>query len=339
MRYSLVELGPVRQGSGKHDALEAALAAATEAERLGYHRIWYAEHHNSSTFASQDPVSLIALAARETSTIRVGSGAVLLNHYSPFSVAERFLQLEALFPGRIDLGLGRATGGPVVDAALQRDRSSQRVDDYAQQVQEILAYYYDAFAVNHPFVSIEMATGVPGRPQVWVLGSSGSSAGFAGQLGLGYVFAGFINPRTAEDALAAHRSQFTASAFGPSEREAILALNMVGGATEEEARRRTWPARLMHRRLRSGQEPWVSTVAEAEAQLPLTDRMLSGHVGASGIPMQVCGTVESLRSQVQELVERTGATEVMVQDMLVDAGERSESRAVIAEALAGVDAG
>ena len=92
MRYSLVELGPVRQGSGKHDALEAALAAATEAERLGYHRIWYAEHHNSSTFASQDPVSLIALAARETSTIRVGSGAVLLNHYSPFSVAERFLQ-------------------------------------------------------------------------------------------------------------------------------------------------------------------------------------------------------------------------------------------------------
>ena len=116
MRYSLVELTPVTPGHSKSEALHRALDAAVEAEQLGYHRIWFAEHHNALGYAAQDPVSLIALAAARTERIRVGSGAVLLNHYSPYSVAERFLQLEALSPGRVDLGLGRATGGPVADA-------------------------------------------------------------------------------------------------------------------------------------------------------------------------------------------------------------------------------
>ncbi|WP_407712422.1 LLM class flavin-dependent oxidoreductase [Corynebacterium variabile] len=110
MKYSLVELAPVTPGHTKHEALTRALDAAVEAEQLGYHRIWFAEHHNATGYASQVPEQLIALAAERTDHIRVGSGAVLLNHYSPYSVAERFLQLEALFPGRVDLGLGRATG-------------------------------------------------------------------------------------------------------------------------------------------------------------------------------------------------------------------------------------
>ncbi|MGO1950798.1 MAG: MsnO8 family LLM class oxidoreductase [Mycobacteriaceae bacterium] len=338
MKYSLVELAPVADGATKHDALQTALASAPEAEKLGYHRIWYAEHHNTAAFAAQDPATLIALAANATGSIRVGSGAVLLNHYSPFSVAERFLQLEALFPGRIDLGLGRATAGQVVDAALQRDRSSRRQDDYASQVQEILAYYYDAFAADHPFVSIEMTGAIPTRPEVWVLGSSGSSAGFAGQLGLGYVFAGFINPRTALPALDAHKEKFDVTPYGPDRREAILALNMVGADTEEEAKRLTWPARMMFQRLKSGMDPHVPTLAEAESQLPLTGKMLSSTFDGTTIPEQLAGTAESLRQQLQDIVDRTGATEIMVQDMLVDHDERSRSREIIAEAVAGVNA-
>lgn len=132
MKLSLVELAPVAPGSDKPQALNDALDAARQAEDLGYHRIWYAEHHDTAGLAAQAPEILIALAARATSHIRVGSGAVLLNHYSPYKVAETFLQLEALAPGRIDLGLGRATAGPLIDLALRRDRGAAPVDDYEQ---------------------------------------------------------------------------------------------------------------------------------------------------------------------------------------------------------------
>lgn len=337
MKYSLVELAPVGPSGSKHEALHAAIRAAREAEELGYHRIWYAEHHATAGYASQDPVSLIALATRETERIRVGSGAVLLNHYSPFSVAERFLQLEALTPGRIDLGLGWATGGPLIDAALQRDRNSQPMDDFAQQVQEILAYYHQAFDPEHPFASIDLTAGIAGAPEVWILGSSGNSAGLAGGLGLGYVFAGFINPGTALPALEAHRTSFRPTPFGSERRRNILALNIVAADDEDTAHRLTWPARLLWRRLSArGQRVTTPTLAEAEAELPPEVKNQPSTFDGVTIPSQLSGTAATLREQLEKLVDVTGATEIMVQDMLIDPDLRSRSRELIAEAISGV---
>ncbi|MEV0685257.1 MsnO8 family LLM class oxidoreductase [Nocardia sp. NPDC050378] len=337
MKYSLVELAPVTQGRTKSEALHAAVGAASEAEALGYHRIWYAEHHHTAGYASHDPISLIALAARETERIRVGSGAVLLNHYSPFSVAERFLQLEALTPGRIDLGLGRATTGPLVDAALRRDRGSRPVDDFAQQVQEILAYYHNAFDAGHPFASLDLTGGVDSIPEVWVLGSSGNSAQLAGTLGLGYVFAGFINPGTAPAAMNAHRQSFRASPFGPADHRSILALNIVAADDEGSAHRLTWPARLLWQSLSSGRPIFLRTVAEADAGLGPAPKAQGSTFDGSTIPQQISGTVETLRSQLQQIVNVTGATEIMVQDMLIEPDVRSRSRKLIAEAVSGVE--
>ncbi|MDX2602630.1 MsnO8 family LLM class oxidoreductase [Streptomyces caniscabiei] len=169
MKLSLVELSAVVPGSDRSQALKDSVDAAKQAEDLGYHRVWYAEHHDAASTASSAPEILIALAASATTRIRVGSGAVLLNHYSPYKVAETFLQLEALAPGRIDLGLGRATAGPVVDLALRRDRDVPPADDFAEQVQEVLAYFHGHFPANHPFARLNPAAGVASRPDVWIL--------------------------------------------------------------------------------------------------------------------------------------------------------------------------
>lgn len=337
MKYSLVELAPVAGAESKHDALQRGLRAATEAETAGYHRIWYAEHHHTTGYASQDPATLIALAAERTERIRVGSGAVLLNHYSPFSVAERFLQLEALFPGRIDLGLGRATGGPLVDTALQRDRRSQFQDDYVEQIQEILGYYHDAFDPEHPFNRLKLTRRIGSLPEVWILGSSGDSAGMAGKLGLGYTFAGFINPRAAANAFRSHRNSFQVTPYGPSQYEGILALNIVAADDDETAHRLTYPVRLMWQSLQKGRPAMIQTVAAADEQLPDAEKARPSSLDGATIPQQLSGTASSLRDQLTELVRLTGATELMVQDMLVDPELRRRSREIIAEAAAGVE--
>ncbi|MCG2621240.1 MsnO8 family LLM class oxidoreductase [Arthrobacter sp. I2-34] len=338
MKYSLVELAPVAHNGSKREALHAAVRAAREADELGYERIWYAEHHHTVGYAAQDPVSLIALAARETERIRVGSGAVLLNHYSPFSIAERFLQLEALTPGRIDLGLGRATAGPLIDAALRRDRNSRPQDDFSHQVQEILAYYHHGFGPDHPFSPINLTAGMETVPDVWVLGSSGNSAALAGSLGLGYAFAGFINPGTAVAALDAHRESFQSTPFGTAQRNTMLALNIVAADDEDTAHRLTWPARLLWRRVAaSGQAATTPTLAQAEAELPLDAKQQSSTFDGKTIPAQISGSPDTLKTQLEKLVEATGATEIMIQDMLIDPDLRSRSRALIAEAITRVD--
>lgn len=338
MKYSLVELAPVRRGFGKPAAVEAAIQSAVDAEKLGYHRFWYAEHHNTSSFAAQDPVALIARAVAETSTIRLGSGAVLLNHYSPFSVAERFTQLQSMAPGRIDLGIGRATTGRITDVALQRDRNSQQVDDYAQQIQEILAYYHHAFDEQHPFSTINITKEVPGVPEIWILGSSGSSAAMAGSLGVGYAFAGFINPAGATESLNSHRENFQVTPYGLSEYQSILAVNMVAANDEDTAHRLTWPARAMYQSLYTGGAAYVPTVEEAAQELTDQAKQEPSKIVDGVIPQQVSGTVESIREQLKPIVEATRATEVMVQDMLVDADAKKRSREIIAEALSGLEA-
>ncbi|MFC0531485.1 MsnO8 family LLM class oxidoreductase [Phytohabitans kaempferiae] len=330
MKYSLVELAPVTPGGNKHEALDRALAAAEEAEHLGFYRFWFAEHHHVTGYAAQDPAPLIAAAAQRTSRIRLGSGAVLLNHYSAFSVAERFLMLESLAPGRIDLGLGRSTATPLIDHALRRDRNSQQADDYLDQVQEIIGYLHKAFDRAHPFAAIDLTAGIDSIPEVWVLGSSGASAGLAARLGIGYTFGGHINPDLTSRALRYYRDGFTKTPFGTGTPQAMLALNIVAADDEEQAHQLTWPARALRA---GGRDRPIPTLEQARAELSTSAKAQPSTIVDGVIPPQISGTPATLRPQLEPVIRESGATEVMVQDMLTDSAARTRSRQIIAQAL------
>ncbi|MFI1730426.1 MsnO8 family LLM class oxidoreductase [Streptomyces acidicola] len=334
MKLSLVELATVAPGGDKPQALQGAVNAARQAEDLGYHRIWYAEHHDAASAASSAPEILIALAARTTSRIRVGSGAVLLNHYSPYKVAETFLQLEALTPGRIDLGLGRATAGPVADFALRRDRNTPPADDFELQVQEVLAHFDRSFPPGDVFARLNPTAGIPSRPQVWILGSSGTSALMAAELGLGYAFAGFINPGGATRGLLRHGAFARSAAHGPAGHRGILAVSAVVADTDAEAQRLNWSrTALMARLARTGAAAQVPTVDEAARELTPAEKDAPTVITDGRWPRQIAGSPTTVRDQLEQMAKATGVEEVMVQDIIADPGARAHSRALLAQAL------
>jgi luciferase family oxidoreductase group 1 len=333
MRYSLVELAPIAPDGDRRAALEQALTAAEDAERAGYHRIWFGEHPAALSYASHDPAILITAALSRTSRIRLGSGAVLLNHYSAFSVAQRFLSLEALAPGRIDLGLGRANSRPVVDYALRPERSSTTLSDFVEQVQEVVGHLHHAFAPDHPFAAIDLTVGVDGAPAVWVLGSSGHTAEVAGRLGVGYSFGGHINPAMIEPALDRYRSSFRATPFGTGEPQVVLGLNIVAAEEDDLAHRLTWPARALRS---GGRDRPIPTLAQATDELDRAEKQRPSAVCGAAIPAQIAGTPESLRQQLEPLIRTAGAAEVVVHDMLTDFELRRRSRELIAGVFAGI---
>src|ERR1700694_4743318 len=203
MKLSVLDQSPVPAGFTPADALRNTIQLARAADSLGYERYWIAEHHAIETLASPAPEILIARVAAETSGIRVGSGGVLLPHYSALKVAEVFRMLHAMYPDRIDLGIGRAPGGTPLDTfALQRYRGQQLpVDDFPQQLRELMAFLNRDFPAKHPFSRLTVSPDMPGCPEVWLLGSSLWSASAAAQLGLRYAFAHFIDSNPTRAAL------------------------------------------------------------------------------------------------------------------------------------------
>src|SRR5439155_87415 len=202
VRLSVLDQSPVSEGSSGPEALRNTIDLARLADELGYHRYWVAEHHGGAMLAGPSPEVLIGPIASATERIRVGSGGVMLPHYSPFKVAESFSLLAGLFPGRIDLGLGRAFGtDPMTAFALQRDRRQASPDDFPQQLAELLGYLNGTLPDDFPFQRLaEALPGGPEKPEVWLLGSSDQSAIWAQELGLPYAFADFINPEGANPA-------------------------------------------------------------------------------------------------------------------------------------------
>jgi luciferase family oxidoreductase group 1 len=273
--------------------------------------------------------------ARETERIRIGSGAILLNHYSPLKVAELFYQLEVVAPGRFDLGLGRATAGPVVDTALRRDRNSRLADDFDQQVQEVLAFLHQDFPADHPFAQIHLMPTVTPRPDPWILGSSGSSAGLAAALGIGYSFAGFINPSGAVRALRAYRQAFTPTTYGAQTPHAMLSVSVFAADTDAEAHKMTWPARAVYASL-GRVDPGrivVPSIDEATRTLTTSQKDAPSRIVDGQWPQQVAGSPRTIRNQLEHMIEQTGATEIMLQSINLDQEARRYSHALIAEAL------
>jgi luciferase family oxidoreductase group 1 len=210
---SVLDLAPVAQGSTPADALAASLRLAREVEALGYNRYWVAEHHSMPGIASSSPAVLLARVAAETSTIRLGSGGVMLPNHSPLVIAEQFGMLEAFEPGRIDLGIGRAPGtNPVTAHALRRGAVGADGDDLPRQLAELVAYFTGGFPADHPYASVHATPARGYQPALWLLGSSDYSAHLAGELGLPFSFAHHFAAGNTEAAVAVYRS-----AFRPSE--------------------------------------------------------------------------------------------------------------------------
>ena len=303
----MLDQSPVSEGSDGAAALANTLDLARLADALGYHRYWVAEHHGGGMLAGPSPEALIGPLAAATSSIRVGSGGVMLPHYSPFKVAETFAVLSALYPGRIDLGLGRAAGtDPLTAFALQRDRRQAAPDDFPEQLAELLAYLGDGLPADHPFARLRLPA--EERPELWLLGSSAQSAVWAREFGLRYAFADFINP-------------------GGGDRADIVATWAICAESDEEAQRIASSARMARAMLRMGRPIPVPPVDRAL-------RFLESRPSRGGGGRALVGSPETVRRGLEELAERYGASEAMLVTITFDHAHRRRSYELIAEAFA-----
>ncbi len=325
---SVLDQSPISEGSTGSQALHQTIELATLVERLGYHRYWVSEHHGGPMLAGPSPEALIGPIASATCHIRVGSGGVMLPHYSPFKVAESFSLLAGLYPERVDLGIGRASGtDPMTAHALQRDRSKAMPDDFPQQLAELLAYLEDRLPPNHPFARLSKALpGLPEKPEPWLLGSSPQSAMWAAETGLPYSFADFINPKGAEIA------QLYRDRFVDSERLIAPQLSVATWAlaadTEEEARALSSSSQMAMRELRAGR---LIAVPRVEKAMRYLERQ--GENGAGRGRRLILGTGEQVRTGLEDLAGAYGADEVIVVTITHDPEARRRSYELIADAF------
>ncbi|WP_136163055.1 LLM class flavin-dependent oxidoreductase [Sphingomonas flavalba] len=326
-RLSVLDQSPIASGSTATAALANSIDLAQTADRLGYHRYWLAEHHASPALAGVAPEALIGPIALATQRIRVGSGGIMLPHYSPFKIAETFAMLAALAPGRIDLGLGRAPGSDQRTAfALQRDRSRQiPPSDFPDSVAELLAYLEGTMPDDHVFRVLQDTMPVGGRPVVWMLGSSPDSARWAGEMGLPYCIADFINSDAVPLADLYRRS------FRPSARleqpELMVATWTIAADSGEEAEALALPARMMFAHLIRGRLIPVPTVDEARAWLAASPD------GPSRRRRTVLGTPEAVRDGIAAVAALYGADEMMLVNIMPDHAARRRSYELAATAF------
>ena len=329
---SVLELSPVTSGGTARDALRGTIELAKHVERLGYHRFWLAEHHNMPGIASSAPAVLIGHVAAATSTLRVGSGGVMLPNHPPLVVAEQFGMLEALHPGRIDLGIGRAPGTDQVTAsALRRSADPLSAEDFPQQLGELLAFFDGSWPEGHPYRAITAVPGLGYRPPVWLLGSSGYSAQVAGLLGMPFAFAHHFSSANTLPALALYRDSFRPSAE-LSEPYSMIAASVLVADTDEHARYLAGPGGLSFLRLRSGRPGPFPSNEEAAAYpyTPHERRFVDDRLDS-----QVLGGPQTVRRQIDELLAATGVNELMVTTMTYDSADRWHSFELLAD-LAGL---
>jgi luciferase family oxidoreductase group 1 len=337
MDLSAVDLSPVPEGGTATDAYANTVEAAQQAERLGYSRFWVAEHHGmTGTLAGTTPEVLLGHLAAETDSIRLGSGAVLLNHYSPFKVAEAFGALDTLAPGRIDAGLGRANGSPASDRALGTDRYVEDPDgDHAEKVESVVHHLHDDFPEGHPYSDLGIPRSGEGPPVPWVLGSSPSSAAIAGELGLRYCFAAFIRPTFATRAFEEYRESFQPSATAGSadEPRGIVAVNAVCAETDEEAARLRAVAEAVYKRMQRGVVGARPSVEEAIEELGGVPEPTPATLDDDEWPRAISGSPETLAGLLEQLAGRVGVEEVMIQHAVPDHDDALRSHELLADGV------
>lgn len=325
---SVLDLSLVDAGSSGPQALRNTIEVAQTAERLGYARIWLAEHHNTAAIASPAPEIMLAVLARETSAIRIGSGGIMLPNHSPLKVAENFRVLEALAPNRVDLGIGRAPGTDGVTAiALRRSREALGADDFPEQLAELRAYNSEEGAFNNPLARVKASPTDVELPPIWILGSSDYGARLAAALGLPFSFASHINMNMAVPALRYYREAFVPSAT-LAQPLAMLAVSIITSEDEQE----------LEGFIKSSDLSMVRLITGRFGPIPSPEEALAYHFNEFEIeqlrPMRnrrLMGTPAEVKAKVDALVAETGADEVMISSMIWGHQNRLRSLELMAD--------
>ncbi|TCO55987.1 LLM class flavin-dependent oxidoreductase [Actinocrispum wychmicini] len=326
---SVLDLAPVMSGSPPTQALRNMLDLARRVERLGYLRYWLAEHHNTACIASSSPAVLIGHVADATTTLRVGAGGVMLPNHPTLLVAEQFGTLEALHPGRIDLGIGRGPGTDPATARLLRwSNDPPAAAEFPAQVSELIAYFQRDVG-SQPIIAVP----APGnQPPIWMLGSSSNSARTAGALGLPFAYAHHLNADGTLPALAAYRENFRPSAQLASPYVIVCAM-VLAADNDERARWLGTPLALTMLRLRGGfrQDPYASPQEAADYPYTPEERELVREY----LDTRIIGGPDVVRRRISDLLTQTGADELMVITIVHDHNERVHSYELVTDLVAG----
>ena len=329
LKLSILDQSPVISGQTPAQAVQATLALARRADELGYHRYWLAEHHAIAALADPCPEVLLARLGAETHRMRVGTGGVLLPYYSAFKVAEVFRMLEALYPGRVDLGLGRAPGGDQRTAHAVGGGLVPSADDFPQRVWELVGHLDGTLPDDHPHKRVRVQPGGDGAPEVWLLGSSDYSGALAAQLGLRFAFAHFINARGGDAVTRAYRERFQPSAREPAP-AAIVCVFLICADTDAVAERLAASIDLRRLHMALNLDTPVPTLAEAERHAYSEEerRYVLGQRERA-----IIGGPDKCRREAAALAERYGAGELMVLTITGDYATRLRSYELLAAAF------
>jgi luciferase family oxidoreductase group 1 len=329
-RLSVLDVSPVASGSTSSDALRNTLDLAQLTDHLGFTRYWLAEHHNTPLIASSAPEIMIGHVASVTKNIRVGSGGMMLPNHAPLKVAETFRVLEALHPGRVDLGIGRAPGtDPLTALALRRSREALGADDFPARLNDLLTFLDHGFPQGHPLERIRaMPDDVP-MPEVWLLGSSDFSAELSAQMGLRFAFAHHIAPWPAIGALRLYREHFQPSEF-LAQPESLIGVSVICAETEARAEELSRPLALTLLRFRSGKMARFPSIEEATNYKFSPEEL---QIVEMNRDRSFVGTPEKVHAQLTTLADRAGVDEIMITTMTHEHADRRRSYELLAEAF------
>ncbi|WJD60730.1 MsnO8 family LLM class oxidoreductase [Pseudomonas kurunegalensis] len=332
LRLTVIDQTPIHEDRTAVTAPAMSVDLAIICEQLGYHRYWVAEHHNSIQFAGAAPEILVTRIASATTRIRVGSGGVMLTHYSPYKVAETFALLGGLFPGRIDLGIGRAPGGNhLSSAALAAPGTLIQHDHFPQQAAELCAFLRGSFPSGHPYATLAFPTEDSIMPSLWMLGSGGGSSDLAGELGMGLALAKFIAPRVCSPAIfKLHAEVYQRAGHGISPPR-LLALAVICAPTDEEARFIAGTA--VYRKMMAGSAPREPLLSPSEVKARyLKMTQLERVEFDATLGDMVVGSPKSCHDKIQELAHTFGSDEIGVVTVTHRLEDRIQSYRLLANA-------
>ena len=330
IKLSVLDQSPLRPDTTATGALQETIALAKIAEDLGYHRYWLAEHHGSDGLASASPEVMITRIAAETSTIRVGSGGVMLSHYSPYKVAENFRTLEAMFPGRIDLGIGRAPGSDHPTARALAYGGGLGSEHFPTMVADLHGFLTDSLPKEHPFQTVKVRPHTPSSPPIWLLGSSDYSAAYAAHFGLSFSFAHFMTPYGGETVTRAYNDQFQ-NTGSLEEPKTNIGIFVICAETDTEADRLMSTRDLFRLRADKGHLAPIPTIEES-LSYPYTDAERK-HV-LENRARTIYGAPKTVKKKINELSDLYKNNEFLVLTACPDFESRKRSYELLAEAFA-----
>lgn len=329
IKLGVLDQVPLSKGQTVTEKMQETIKMATLAEELGYTRYWFAEHHGTKGMQSTAPEILMAAIAAHTENIRVGSGGILLPQYSPFKVAEVTKQLESIFPGRVDVGLGRSPGGtPALRRALV-DGTPRSLDEFWRQMDDLIHYVRDTLPRTHPNAGVKAAPILENTPPLWILGLGENSSKQAAKRGLGYVFGHFIKSARGEQAMQTYRDHFTPNEWSKTP-QMLAAVFVVCADTDEEAERLASSQDLWLLRVEKGLDSRIPSIKEA-SEYQYTDedhkRMIHNRTRT------IIGSPETVRNQLRTLADRYGMDEFLILCNIHSFSDRIRSYQLVSEAL------